>query len=304
LSWDIVLVCQRAENNESQAQCFLIHCDSVFLSLLPAAPKPRVQPFLVDIPALTDLKLDGKPTKLETLLQLSPWYQPLQQRQQQQQQQQQQQAVAAKEPTPAAPSMAEQGSQNAPAAAAAAAKAGQAGKKKGKPPKEPKVLEFTVKAAAAVTGADPPVMPARLLDWATTVSEQLLTLLVSAAAAFCVLAGVGMAALPSGYSLAPAQVTCTLNHILCKSCVLCKPFTVPQVLQDTSCGEVWKLQLAELLMQDWLLLPQQAVHLLNMFDRQAALSAFCQPCMHAVTCHAKCDYLPVAETANRMQCVL
>lgn len=45
--------------------------------------------------------------------------------------------------------------------------------------------------------------------------------------------------------------------------------TAPQVLQDTSCGEVWKLQLAELLMQDWLLLPQQAVHLLNMFDRQA-----------------------------------
>lgn len=133
---------------------------SDFVSLfLPAAaaPKQRGQPFLVDIPALTDLKLDSKPTKLETLLQLAPWYQPLQQRQQQQQQ-------AAAEPTPAAPSQVEQGAQDT------AAKTGQAGKKKGKP-KEPKILEFTVKAAAAVTGADPPVMPAALLDWAATVSS-------------------------------------------------------------------------------------------------------------------------------------
>jgi hypothetical protein len=39
------------------------------------------------------------------------------------------------------------------------------------------------------------------------------------------------------------------------------------VLRDTSCGDVWKLHLVELLLQDWLLLPQQAVHLLNMFDK-------------------------------------
>lgn len=40
-----------------------------------------------------------------------------------------------------------------------------------------------------------------------------------------------------------------------------------QVLHDTSCGDVWKLQLVELLLQDWLLLPHQAVQLLNVFDR-------------------------------------
>jgi hypothetical protein len=40
-----------------------------------------------------------------------------------------------------------------------------------------------------------------------------------------------------------------------------------QVLHDNSCGDVWKLQLVELLLQDWLLLPQQAVHLLSMFEK-------------------------------------
>jgi hypothetical protein len=50
--------------------------------------------------------------------------------------------------------------------------------------------------------------------------------------------------------------------------VLSHPFNLTlQVLRDTSCGEVWKLQFVELLLQDWLLLPQQAVQLLNMFDR-------------------------------------
>jgi hypothetical protein len=44
-----------------------------------------------------------------------------------------------------------------------------------------------------------------------------------------------------------------------------------QVLQDSSCGDVWKLQLVELLLQDWLLLPHQAVQLLGMFDRCAAV---------------------------------
>lgn len=202
----------------------------------------------MDIPALTDLKLDSKPTKLETLLQLAPWYQPLQQRQQQQQQ-------AAAEPTPAAPSQVEQGAQDT--AATAAAKTGQAGKKKGKP-KEPKVLEFTVKAAAAVTGADPPVMPAALLDWAATVSSCLQCLCVCSRCRLCVTCA-GIASFLSGYSL-PGHPTCT-------PCVSLGFATAPQVLQDTSCGEVWKLQLAELLMQDWLLLPQQTVHLLNMFDR-------------------------------------
>lgn len=169
-----------------------------------AAPKQRVQPFLVDVPALTDLKLDGKPTKLETLLQLAPWYQPLQQRQQQQQ-------AAAAEPTPAAPSQAEQGAQ-----ITAAAKTGPAGKKKGKP-KEPKVLEFTVKAAAAVTGADPPVMPAALLDWATTVSSSCLC--VPLLALVCQLAPAfkQVAAAPPGYFL-PGHPTCTLNHTRCVAC--------------------------------------------------------------------------------------
>ena len=39
------------------------------------------------------------------------------------------------------------------------------------------------------------------------------------------------------------------------------------MLADTSCGDVWKLQLVELLLQDWLLQPHQAVQLLNVFDK-------------------------------------
>lgn len=118
-----------------------------------AAPKPRLAPVLVEVPALVDLKLDGKATKLEGLLQLSPWYKSLQQ------QQQRQQAAAAE-----AAAQAEQA-----AAPATAAKGGQAGAKKKGKPKDPQVLEFTVKAAAALTGADPPVMPAGLLEWAIEV---------------------------------------------------------------------------------------------------------------------------------------
>jgi hypothetical protein len=115
----------------------------------------RLQPVAVDVPALTELKLDGKVTKLDKLLQLSPWYRPLQQ--------QKEAAQAAAE-------------EAAAAAAAAAGGAGSTGVKGGAPggkkiarPKEPKVLEFTVKAAAALTGADAPVMPANLLHWATEV---------------------------------------------------------------------------------------------------------------------------------------
>jgi hypothetical protein len=40
-----------------------------------------------------------------------------------------------------------------------------------------------------------------------------------------------------------------------------------QVLSDSSASEVWKLQLLELLVPDWLLLPEQAVQLLGVFDK-------------------------------------
>jgi hypothetical protein len=40
-----------------------------------------------------------------------------------------------------------------------------------------------------------------------------------------------------------------------------------QVLSDSSASEVWKLQLLELLVPDWLLLPEQVVQLLSVFDK-------------------------------------
>lgn len=65
-------------------------------------------------------------------------------------------------------------------------------------------------------------------------------------------------------------------------CCAARPFICPhlhhqlwasacsQVLGDTTCGDVWKLQFLDLLLQDCLLSPQQAVALLNMFDRCGA----------------------------------
>jgi len=58
-------------------------------------------------------------------------------------------------------------------------------------------------------------------------------------------------------------LTCGVQTEVC----LCVVLTCVQVLRDTSCGDVWKLQLLELLLQDWLLLPQQAVQLINVFGR-------------------------------------
>lgn len=40
-----------------------------------------------------------------------------------------------------------------------------------------------------------------------------------------------------------------------------------QVLSDSSASEVWKLQLLQLLVPDWLLLPEQVVQLLGVFDK-------------------------------------
>jgi hypothetical protein len=42
---------------------------------------------------------------------------------------------------------------------------------------------------------------------------------------------------------------------------------VLQVLSDSSASEVWKLQLLELLVPDWLLLPEEVVQLLGVFDK-------------------------------------
>lgn len=73
--------------------------------------------------------------------------------------------------------------------------------------------------------------------------------------------------------LTTVQLSSVLTH--------CAGFCWLQVLQDSSCGDVWKLQLVELLLQDWLLLPHQAVQLLGMFDRCAA-DAFC--CIVGLPC--------------------
>lgn len=68
---------------------------------------------------------------------------------------------------------------------------------------------------------------------------------------------------PPGSQFAPGLLTvsvavfvCFIMHVHCM-----------QVLQDTSCGEVWKLHLVELLLEGRLLDPQQAVQLLSVFDR-------------------------------------
>lgn len=40
-----------------------------------------------------------------------------------------------------------------------------------------------------------------------------------------------------------------------------------QAMCDPSVSDVWKFQLLELLLPDWLLTPQQTVELLGMFDK-------------------------------------
>jgi hypothetical protein len=37
---------------------------------------------------------------------------------------------------------------------------------------------------------------------------------------------------------------------------------------QSACSEVWKLQLLEVVLRDWLLLPEQAVALLCVFDKE------------------------------------
>jgi hypothetical protein len=119
---------------------------------------------VVELPSLTDFKLDGKAMKLETLLQLAPWYRPLTQ------QPPQQPAAdttasdppAQQEEKPSSPSRARRVSVGDEVPQSGA-------KKKGKPPKDPKVVEFCVKAAAVLVGRDPPVMPDSLLAWAAEV---------------------------------------------------------------------------------------------------------------------------------------
>lgn len=130
------------------------------------APKPRLEPCVIDVPALTDVKLDGKVTKLDTVLQLAPWYRPLTQ---QPPQHPGADATASENP-------AQQAAQPSSPSRARRTSVGDEGpqsgaKKKGKPPKDPKVMEFSVKAAAVLVGRDPPVMPDSLLAWATEVRD-------------------------------------------------------------------------------------------------------------------------------------
>ncbi|KAF8058470.1 LRRC74A [Scenedesmus sp. PABB004] len=135
----------------------------------PTPPRPGSAPARrrappacpVDVPALAELRLDGKAVKLEQLL---------------------------------APEAAGAAADGAPAPAGA------------RRPKQARQLEFTVRAAAVLVGAEPPLLPAGLLRWA---------------------------------------LGAMAGH-----------------------AEVWKLQLLELLLPDWLLLPWQAVELLGAFDRE------------------------------------
>lgn len=146
-----------------------------------AAPKLRLEPCVVEVPALGDVKLDGKATKLEQFLQLAPWYRPLPQQQAAFASQQDAAGAAQDDPPapapqpqqPGSPSRARRASDGGRSGAqgggnAAAKAAGLPGKKKGKP-KDPKVVEFSVKAAAVLVGREPPVMPASLLEWALEV---------------------------------------------------------------------------------------------------------------------------------------
>lgn len=114
----------------------------------------------VDVPALADIKLDGKLVKLEQLLQLQPWRKPVSNSASD--------SSSSADGSAAAAAAADAGS-GAAGAAAAAAGAGEAGSK-AKRPKSYKVVEFTVKAAAVLAGHEAPVLPAQLLQWALQVS--------------------------------------------------------------------------------------------------------------------------------------
>jgi hypothetical protein len=116
----------------------------------------------VDVPSLVDIKLDGKPVKLEQLLQLQPWRKPAGASGDSSSNSADGSAGAAGSPAAA--------NATSSASAAAAAAAGGVAGKKAKRPKSYKVVEFTVKAAAVLAGHEAPVLPAQLLQWALQVS--------------------------------------------------------------------------------------------------------------------------------------
>lgn len=127
--------------------------------------KRKVLSCPVDIPAIFDVRLDGKLVKLEVLLEQQPWYKP---------------------PTPGMSStdgissgviIADSAAAGARSSMDAASRASTGGASstakqgKGKGRKHPKQLEFTVKSAAVLAGHEPHVMPQQLLQRVLQVSD-------------------------------------------------------------------------------------------------------------------------------------
>lgn len=142
--------------------CLLV----LVLSVSAAAPKPpRLQPCVVEVPSIADIKLDGKATKLEQLLRLAPWYTP-------QPGTESAAAAGAEADNSSSQQQASSALDNPACAAAASSSAGGAGQGAKKKAKSYCTLEFVVKSAAVLVGAEPSVMPSRLLAWAVQVRQQ------------------------------------------------------------------------------------------------------------------------------------
>jgi hypothetical protein len=126
----------------------------------------------VDVPVLSELRLDGKAVKLEQLLQLAPWYTSARPAAAQQGNRLStvdcSQALLAGDAAAAEFADAEHvaGGAGSAVSSSAGSKGQQGGKQKAM---SYKLLELGVKAAAVLVGQEPPIMPDRLLLWALEV---------------------------------------------------------------------------------------------------------------------------------------
>jgi hypothetical protein len=196
----------------------------------------------VDALGITDIQLDGgRPIRLDKLLELSPWLPA---------------CKAAVSPAAQTGSPGQEqkqpGPQQPPSIAKGAGGGGSGGGAKPKPTRSYRRLAFTVRIAALPSAEEPAVLPAHLLQWAVKVRR-----------GSCWSRVVGFH-LPMGLTGRKLLHRC-INWLSFPQPGLSMPAHT-KVMSQHKTPDAWRLQLTELLLQDWLLAPAQARALLACFD--------------------------------------
>jgi len=200
-----------------------------------AAPPPRTTaPVGVEQLAFADVRLDGRPATWQAVVQAAPW-------------------------------------QQQPLAGMGGTGTSRAADKAGSKAKQPQELQFTVKAAAVLVSAEPPVLPGQLLAWCLQVGHAARLLLLQGTPivmAVCTAALWQDAAPPGNAQPSQRSTPADARSHTSPWPSLPPPCVVTQHLRHRSAAEAWKLRLVELLMGSWLLTATQALQLLACFDQQ------------------------------------